>query len=81
MVTVNFFYYFSQSGYIFTATPIHLRRMRKIRIYKNLYIAAYIQKLSVLRSRSRWRRNYLIPEAGAEIISLINIFCRQFGGC
>ena len=35
----------------------------------------------MLRSRSRWSRNYLGPGAGAEIKFLINIFCRQFGGC
>ena len=38
------------------------------------------QLLSVLRSRSRWSRNYLRPGAGAEIIHLINISYSQFGG-
>ena len=39
---------------------------------------------SVLRSRSRWSRNYLRSGAGgggAEIIFLINVYCGQFGGC
>ena len=35
---------------------------------------------SVLRSRSRWNRNYLRPGAGAEIVFLINIYFSQFGG-
>ena len=34
---------------------------------------------SLLRIWSRWSRHYLGP--GAEIKFLINIFCRQFGGC
>ena len=35
----------------------------------------------MLRSRSRWIRNYLRPGAGAEIKFLVNIFYSQFGGC
>ena len=34
----------------------------------------------MLRSRNRWSRNDLRPEAGAEIIFLINIYFSQFGG-
>ena len=40
-----------------------------------------IANITVLRSRSRWSRNYLRPGAGAGIIFLINISCSQFGGC
>ena len=45
----------------------------------NISVADPTQYQAVLRSRSRWSRNYLGP--GAEIKFLINIFCSQFGGC
>ena len=45
-----------------------------------LYNVQYT-KIPVMRSRSRWSRNYLGPGAGVEIKFLINIFCSQFGGC
>ena len=40
-----------------------------------------LEACTFLVLRRRWSRNYLRPGAGAEIIFLINVYCRQFGGC
>ena len=50
------------------------------KIYRYLPFVKYLSN-TVLRSRSRWSRNYLGPGAGAKIKFLINIFCSKFGGC
>ena len=48
-------------------------------VFENICIGGTVEP--VLRSRSRWSRNYLGPGPGAEIKFLINIFCSQLRGC